>query len=148
MIIAQIPKNKKQNQYWLHGKYFVILYSYSLVSDLRWFNLSTLIEVISFTSKYLQNNNIQLYRIIYGKFDVILTVPKSRQECFWVSRLILPVYSGLPFLCTCTLEDSSCRQDNPDRCRLKSSMRKTNQLFNFSFRSFLSTKSLLCFKIL
>lgn len=56
-----------------------------------------------------------------------LTVPKFRWEYFSVFPLILLSYNGLRFLCTCTLEGSSCRQDNPDRCRLKLISEKKKQ---------------------
>lgn len=75
----------------------------------------------------------------YTVHKTILTVLKSRRECFWVSRLISLSCNAPRFRCTCTSVDNSCRPDNPDRYHLEFNndsniIIKINKLFVCAFR--------------
>jgi len=77
--------------------------------------------------------SVDMYVDSYSKIKIVLTIPKSQQEYFLVSRQASLSYSGLRFQCTCISEDNSCHQDNPDRCHLQfnNDRRKINELSVF-----------------
>jgi len=61
LLLKSLNQKKFNDKSTIYIKLY--FFTYNLVSDLRWFSLSALIVMISFTSKYLQNPPIQYYNM-------------------------------------------------------------------------------------